>query len=213
MPGRAEVSADRQQNRKAYHHGDLKNALLQAGKEVLSLEGVNRFDLRKVARRAGVSHAAPYRHFADKEALIDAIVKLGFEELADRLTAKVEKSGHSTPEKLRLVALEYVGFAGQNPWLLREMFSGRGSQNRNSEIHVASKAVYRIYRDVIRTGQEAGEIRSGDPNALAGVLWSLMHGLAMLIIDDQVTPYAEGKRGIERFVSYSIRTLIDGMTE
>ena len=201
-----------QQYRKAYHHGDLKNALLQAGREVLSLEGVHGFDLRTVARKAGVSHAAPYRHFADKEALIDAIVKLGFEELSSRLAARIEKAGHSTPEKLGAVALEYVRFAEQDPGLLREMFSGRSSQNQDKEVYVASKAVYRVYRDVIRTGQEVGEIRSGDANAFAGVLWSLMHGLAMLIIDHQVTPYAEGKRGIERFVNYSIHTLLNGMT-
>src|SRR5258708_15858992 len=81
-----ESHTDRQ-NPKSYHHGDLRNALIQAGLELLSEGGAQELDLRKVARRAGVSHAAPYRHFADKQALIAAINEEGFHWLADRIQA------------------------------------------------------------------------------------------------------------------------------
>src|SRR5438552_2670358 len=82
-----ENSLDRtdRQRPKAYHHGDLRNALIQAGLELLAESGAAALDLRKVARKAGVSHAAPYRHFADKQALIAAINTEGYRRLAERI--------------------------------------------------------------------------------------------------------------------------------
>src|SRR3954464_14355091 len=90
MPGRGgrKIGMDSQyepQRSKSYHHGDLRNALIQAGLELLAEGGAQELDLRKVARRAGVSHAAPYRHFADKQALIASITEEGFRWLAERI--------------------------------------------------------------------------------------------------------------------------------
>jgi len=79
------VSEASQPHRKAYHHGDLKNALIQAGRELLERTGSEQFDLRTLARTVGVSHAAPYRHFTDKRALIYSIVEEGFNELASAI--------------------------------------------------------------------------------------------------------------------------------
>ena len=80
-----------------YHHGDLKNALIQAGVKILSKEGISGLSLRKVARQAGVSHAAPYAHFADKQALIAAISTEGYKQLYTRL----KKSKKHTPATRR----------------------------------------------------------------------------------------------------------------
>lgn len=173
--------------------------------------GSDGFDLREVARKAGVSHGAPYRHFADKQALIAAIVETGFRELADGLEKSLTQAVKDTSEKLGIVAVAYVRFAVRNQWLMREMFSARNGGEQNMEIHAAEKAVYRIYSGVIRAGQEAGEIGQGDPNALAGVFWALMHGMATLIIDNQVSPYAEGDEGITRFVLSGVNTIFQGM--
>src|SRR5258708_1624307 len=85
-----ESHTDRQKP-KSYHHGDLRNALIQAGLELLAEGGAEALDLRKVARRAGVSHAAPYRHFADKQALIVAITEEGFHWLAERIQATLRE--------------------------------------------------------------------------------------------------------------------------
>ena len=113
-----------QQKPKSYHHGDLRNALIQAGLELLAEGGAQELDLRKVARRAGVSHAAPYRHFADKQALIAAINEEGFHLLAERIQASLREVSDEPVEQLLGVALAYVRFAQGNPWLMREMFSG-----------------------------------------------------------------------------------------
>src|SRR5579862_678456 len=199
------------QNLKAYHHGNLRNALIQAGLELLAEGGAQALDLRKVARRAGVSHAAPYRHFADKQALIAAINEEGFHRLAERIQATLREASDEPFEQVLGVALAYVGFAKEYPWLMREMFSGLAIEREAfADLQAASKAVYRLYIDVIRYGQERGQITEGDPAALAGVLWSVLHGLAMLIIEQQMRPYADGPEGAERVTRYTIEVLYGG---
>jgi len=205
-----ESHIDRQKP-KPYHHGDLRNALIQAGLELLAEGGVQELDLRKVARRAGVSHAAPYRHFADKQALIAAINEEGFHLLAERIRSTLREVSVEPVEQLLGVALAYVRFAKENPWLMREMFSGLTIERETFEsLHTASKSVYRLYAEVIRRGQERGKIVDGDPTALAGVLWSVLHGLAMLIIENQMRPYADGPEGTERVTRYTIEVLYGG---
>jgi AcrR family transcriptional regulator len=205
-----ESHIDRQKP-KSYHHGDLRNALIQAGLELLAEGGVQELDLRKVARRAGVSHAAPYRHFADKQALIAAINEEGFHLLAERIRSTLREVSDEPVEQLLGVALAYVRFAKENPWLMREMFSGLTIERETfASLHTASKSVYRLYAEVIRRGQESGKIVDGDPTALAGVLWSVLHGLAMLIIENQMRPYADGPEGTERVTRYTIEVLYGG---
>jgi AcrR family transcriptional regulator len=201
---------DRQKSR-PYHHGDLRNALVQAGLELLAEGGSQEFDLRKVARRAGVSHAAPYRHFTDKQALIAAINEEGFHLLAERIRSTLREVPDEPVEQLQGVALAYVHFAQENPWLMREMFSGITIKRETFEsLHIASKSVYRLYTEVIRNGQEQGKIVDGDPTALAGVLWSVLHGLATLIIENQMSPYADGPEGTERVTRYTIEVIYRG---
>ncbi len=205
-----ESHIDRQKP-KPYHHGDLRNSLIQAGLELLAEGGMQELDLRKVARQAGVSHAAPYRHFADKQALIAAINEEGFHLLAERIRSTLREVSDEPVEQLLGVALTYVRFAKENPWLMREMFSGITIERETFEsLHTASKSVYRLYAEVIRRGQERGKIVDGDPTALAGVLWSVLHGLAMLIIENQMRPYADGPEGTERVTRYTIEVLYGG---
>jgi AcrR family transcriptional regulator len=199
------------QRTKPYHHGDLRNALIQAGLELLAEGGAQELDLRKVARRAGVSHAAPYRHFADRQALIAAINEEGFHLLAAQIRTTLREVSDEPVEQLFGVALAYVRFAQENPWLMREMFSGITIERETFDsLHSASKSVYRLYSEVIKSGQESGKIVEGDPTALAGVLWSVLHGLATLIIENQMRPYADGPEGTERVTRYAIEVLYNG---
>jgi AcrR family transcriptional regulator len=194
-----------------YHHGDLRNALIQAGLELLAEGGAQKLDLRKVARRVGVSHAAPYRHFADRQALIAAINEEGFHRLAERIQSTLHDVPDEPFEQLLGVARVYVQFAQENPWLMREMFSGLTIERETFEsLQTASKTVYRLYAEVVRRGQACGKIVDGDPAALAGVLWSVLHGLAMLIIENQMRPYADGPEGTERVTRYTIEILYGG---
>src|SRR5512136_2974044 len=107
-----------------YHHGDLKNALIEAGIEILSKEGVNGLSLRKVARKAGVSHAAPYAHFADKQALIAAISTEGYRRLNERIGAARQQYLGDPLRQLVEGAWAYVEFALNDPAHFRITLSG-----------------------------------------------------------------------------------------
>ncbi len=198
---------------KTYHHGDLRNALIQAGLEMLSESGAAALDLRKVARKAGVSHAAPYRHFADKQSLIAAINEEGFHRLAEQIQSTLREVTGDAVEQLYGIARAYVHFAQENPWLMREMFSGLTIEREAFPgLHQASKTVFMLYMEVIKRGQEQGSIIDVDPGALAGVLWSLLHGVAMLTIEHQMRPYTDGPGGADNVTRFAVQMLYEGLS-
>src|SRR5512143_2864614 len=109
---------------KKYHHGDLENALIRAGVEILSKEGIEGLSLRKVAKRVGVSYAAPYAHFKDRQALIAAISTEGFKQLYDALEMAVSAHADDPRQQLVEAAWAYVQFATDNTAIFKVMFSG-----------------------------------------------------------------------------------------
>src|SRR3982074_3658221 len=120
-----------------YHHGDLRAACLSAALELLEEGGATALSRRAVAGGAGVSPAAPYRHYADREALVSAVAAVGYRELAERLTAA--HPSPSTPEELARVAIAYVQFALDRPALFRTMF-GEPCEGDNDEPEGAAAA-------------------------------------------------------------------------
>ena len=172
-----------------YHHGDLRAALVRAAIELLEESGETELSLRAVARRAGVSPAAPYRHYADREALISAVAAVGYRELAERLAAA--HPSPSTPEQLASVAIAYVQFALERPALFRIMF-GEPCDRDNDERVAATAAVSHT------CAQSSSEpSRDADAEALATAIWALVHGLAFLHLDgklDASTPSVVAER-------------------
>jgi AcrR family transcriptional regulator len=166
-----------------YHHGNLRAALVRAAMELLEESGENALSLRAVARRAGVSPAAPYRHYADRETLVSAVAAVGYRELAERLTAA--HPSPSTPEQFASVAIAYVQFALERPALFRIMF-GEPCDHDNDERIAATEAVSLYVRAIVeRTFPQA------DADAMATAIWALVHGLAFLYLDrklDATTP-------------------------
>jgi AcrR family transcriptional regulator len=163
---------------KTYHHGDLRTALVRAALELLEESGETALSLRAVARRAGVSPAAPYRHYADREALVSAVAAVGYRELAERLVAA--HPSPSTPDQLARVATAYVQFALERPALFRIMF-GEPCDRDNDERVGATAAVSQYVRAIVeRTFPQA------DSEALATAIWALVHGLAFLYLDGKL---------------------------
>jgi AcrR family transcriptional regulator len=161
-----------------YHHGDLRAALLDAALEVLEQDGATALSLRAVARRAGVSPAAPYRHYADREALVSAVAAVGYRDLAERLAAA--HPAPSTPEQLADVAVAYVRFAIERPALFRIMFSE--PCDRDNDERVAATAAVTLYlREIV-----ARAFPDSNPEALAPAIWALVHGLAFLHLDGKL---------------------------
>ena len=166
-----------------YHHGDLRNALITAGLAILTEEGVNALSLREVARRAGVSHAAPYRHFNDKDALLAAIA----EEVGGRLTPYLLDALARFPNDYRAQFLEmgwaYVRFGLENPDQLRVIFG-----NFVSSPNAPFRAAFELLIETIRRGQAAGIFVEAEPLNLAMAMWAMVHGLAMLMIENSIIP-------------------------
>lgn len=197
---------------KPYHHGDLRHALIRVGLQLLAEEGAASLDLRKVARRVGVSHSASYYHFPDKQSFLAAINEEGFYRLADAIQEALNTVAETPFDQLQAIARAYLLFAQANPALMREMFSGLTIEREAFPgLHAALKEVYRFYIEVVSRGQAQGKVIDGDPCELASVIWSLLHGAAMLLIEHQMRPYADGTTGVERMVRLCTQTLYTGL--
>ena len=157
-----------------YHHGDLRAAVLSAAWKMIEKEGVAGLSLREAARRAGVSHNAPYRHFADRDALLKALVEEGFAELRKALE---NRAGRELGEA-------YIAFALQRPERFRLMFSGA-----------------RADADLLARFAHSFGALGGDATAAGAAAWSLVHGLACLMLEGQL----ERNEGFARRVLGAIR--------
>jgi AcrR family transcriptional regulator len=170
-----------------YHHGDLRNALIQAGLSILAEEGVQALTLRAVARRVGVSHAAPYRHFSDKEALLAAIAEQGFDLLTASVGAAAERFPADPAAQLAEAGWAYVQFALEHPAHLRVMFGGViRTPAMHPGLRTAGARAFTSLGDIVQAGQQAGTIIDGAPEQLTLTAWSLVHGLAVLLIEQQI---------------------------
>jgi AcrR family transcriptional regulator len=188
MTDRGERSGDKApaDAERRYHHGDLRRALLDAA-EALLAEGEAAPGLRAVARRAGVSHAAPYRHFADRAALLAAVAARGFRELADRMAHAAAAAGDA---RARLAALgeAYVGFALDRPAAFRLMFGPQFAGGRGGpELQAAQAEAFELLARAVAE-LRGGAARDPEVRQAAVAAWGLAHGLAQLLIDGRAAP-------------------------
>ena len=172
--------------RRPYHHGNLRAALVEAALGLVTREGLEALTLRAAARRAGVSPAAPYRHFADKRALLAAVAEEGFRLLAAALR-EAGGPGAGPLERFRGRGRAYVGFATRHPSHFRVMF-GRELADREAfpELREAAADAFAALVDGMAEAQRAGVVREGDPRALGLTAWSTMHGLSTLLLDGRL---------------------------
>ncbi|MYW21246.1 TetR family transcriptional regulator [Streptomyces sp. SID2955] len=161
-----------------YHHGDLRAACLRAARELLEEDGSAGLSLRAVARRAGVSATAPYRHYADRDALVSAVAAQGYRELAAYLAAA--HPSPATPDELAAVAVAYVRFALERPALFRVMFAEPCDPDSEERV-AATTAISEYVHGIVR-----GAFPGADVEALSTTVWALVHGLAFLHLDGKL---------------------------
>ncbi len=195
----------------AYHHGDLRHALLAAALEVIEDRGPRDLSLREVARRAGVSTAAPYRHFSSRDALLVALAEQGFRALGDRLRAAVAPLTDPL-ERLGAAGVAFVGFAADHPAHYAVMSSpALLGPTTDPDLAAVSEATLSILLDAIGDGQRAGLVRDGDPRRLALVAWSGVHGLASLIGSGQLDVLGLDEAEVEPLARYVTDVLLAGL--
>jgi len=174
----------------AYQHGDLRRALIKAGLKLLSESGEDGLSLRGAAELAGVSHAAPYRHFRDKHALVAAVAEEGFRLLTLRMREEMGTcAAGDVLARLRASASGYVSFAVEHPAYFRTIFGGavcRPDEEQPPGLKEAGAEAYRVLRDTVAEGIAEGRLRAGDPEQVSLAAWSMVHGLSMLIIEGQL---------------------------
>jgi AcrR family transcriptional regulator len=185
--------------RAAYHHGDLRRALLAEAERRLATGG--ELSLRELARATGVSHAAPRRHFPDKQALLDALALQGLARLGAALDAAIAGAAPTFTARLTAMARAYVAFATEHPALLELAFAGK---HRDAAIGAAAEAAFAGALALVADAQAAGEVVPGED--VAATAWATIHGVAALATGGMLDPAA-----LDALVPETIEHLVLGL--
>lgn len=166
----------------AYHHGDLRRALLDAALVLLEERGPEALTLREVASRVGVTHPAAYRHFEDKTALLAAVAEEGYVALSADVADALSRASTRPDARLRAIAAAFVDFALRNPARYRVMWGPRlNTDGRFPALEAAISHVFELVQGEVARGQETGVFRDGKPRDLAVGLWVVGHGYVELV--------------------------------
>jgi AcrR family transcriptional regulator len=163
-----------------YHHGNLREALLRAGEDALETGGVQGLSLRELAREVGVRHAAPRRHFPDRQALLDALAESGFARLEAALAEAVAAAGPDFTARLAGLARAYIAFATERPALTGLMFAAKHQADAPPSLAAAADQAFAPAIAAVAEGQAAGEVVGGDPERIALIASASLHGIVVM---------------------------------
>ena len=202
--------------RTSYHHGNLRRSLLDSGLELLAERGVDGFTMREVARRAGVSHAAPYHHFPDRAALVRALVAESFDLLGSGLADADTAAGDDPMARIGAMGRAYVEFAIEHPNRYRLMF--RTDLGPGGEVETATDAdvsggmAFATLMGAVQDAADGGLLREGlDPGGVAVAAWSSVHGLASLILEGALGVRPEQRERVRQLVASVVEIVVDGL--
>ena len=190
-----------------YHHGNLRAALLEGAERALARGGVQELSLREVAREIGVSHAAPRRHFAGKQALLDALAEDGFLRLEREMREAIAGAGDGFRERLSALARTYVRFATQHAALLELMYAGKHRPDA-AAIREAAERAFAAPLALIADGQAGGDVVAGDPERIGALAWGSFHGLAAMANGGLLDGDA-----LDMLVGEAVGQLLDGLRQ
>jgi AcrR family transcriptional regulator len=170
-----------------YHHGNLRVALLAQAEQTLRDRGLDGLSLRELARQIGVSHGAPRRHFADRQALLDALAESGFTRLGAELRGAAESAGEGYEARLRATATAYLRFAIRDAALLELMFASKQHEQAGA-LHEAADRAFSVILELIEEGQAHAALEPGEPDRIGLLLFATMQGIAALVSAGIVSP-------------------------
>lgn len=188
-----------------YHHGNLRAELLRLAERLVRERGVDALSLRELAREAGVSHAAPSRHFPDRRALLDALALQGFERLGEELEAAARPGPGGFDERLERVATTYVEFATRDAALLELMFAGKHREDGEA-LRAASDRAFSTMLGLMAEGQAEGHLAGDDPQVPGTLLFATLQGIAALRNGGMAAD-----RPVPEVVREALRAMSDGL--
>lgn len=172
-----------------YHHHDLRDAMIRVAQDLLESQGPGNWTVRAAARIAGVSSGAPYRHFADKDALLAAVAARGFDELKQEIDTRVARAASSSLARFQALGEAYVSFALARPARYSIMF-GRTvvDPKAHPNLKEAADRTFATLASEVTQAQESGMLRSDcSPDELAAAAWSMIHGLSDLLLSGRLS--------------------------
>ncbi|MBB2948862.1 AcrR family transcriptional regulator [Actinoplanes lutulentus] len=187
-----------------YHHGDLRTTLLALAENTLRDRGPAELSLRELAREAGVSPAAPSRHFKNKQALLDALALEGYQRLTAAMTDDLVRAGETFARRLAALTRTYVAFASTHPALLELMFTRKHEPDASDELMAATQKLLTMATEVIENGQRRGEVRAGSMELLAVPLIAVLQGLTALALSGGFTD-EQAEQGLEETIAFILR--------
>ena len=190
-----------------YHHGDLRRVIVETAEAMLREDKGWQFTLRELARRAGVSHAAPYKHFPDKASLLLELALRGFDQLTRETKAALTPRPRSARKELQAVAGAYIAFGVNHPSLYRLMFSSDAGDPHVAHLSERALAAMGVLVDVLGRGQQSGAFRRRPLPGQAAACWAQVHGLTMLSIEGLLMPEKVGTAPVQA----ALETLLEGV--
>jgi AcrR family transcriptional regulator len=170
------------QGKARYHHGELREALIRATRQLVEERGAESFTLADACRVAGVTTAAPYRHFRGKQEILEEIASRGFDDMRKRAMAAVAEKGEGTLEAIVAMGRAYVAFAAEETAVFRLMFGQQPSLKHADRVHDTGEDCFTHVIDQVALYCKRNKVR-GDPQEIALRLWTFVHGAASLLID------------------------------
>ena len=193
-----------------YHHGHLREALIEAALAQIQSEGASALNLSKLARQCGVSQPAVYRHFASKQALSFSLVHWGFERLVQRLQATTQPEQEETLTSIRGLAKAYLEFSLEYTELARMMFSLK-ERVTDPDLHAISKQAAGPLYQIVQIAQARQTLKGDDVEQAVRLIWASIHGLAVLLMDEQMPYVTQTPGAIEVHLDAIAQLLHDGL--
>lgn len=192
---------------KPYHHGDLRQALLNAAEAELTENGLDKFSLRACARRAGVSHAAPAHHFGNAEGLMAELAVDAFGRLADAMRSEMSVAEKGTRGYMVAMARGYLRFALNNIALFQLMFRLQEAHHNDERVREAGAVAFALAAEAVSAFHQVADLAQ-DPEVAPRVvgLWGMAHGLADLAIANQFGPPGEALDNLEAVLELVVGT-------
>lgn len=194
--------------KRPYHHGNLRRVIVDTAFSMLAENNGWQFTLREVARRAEVSHAAPYKHFPDKNSLLAELALIGFDQLRAELVMALKTEGMTPIDRFFVVARAYIHFGITHPSLYKLMFSAEANGG-SSKVHLDKRAMSALglLLEILESGQHQKVFKRGAINDQTAACWAQVHGLTMLSIDHLLYEEKVGGNAVDG----ALKTLLEGL--